>query len=259
MTSDRSLPSGFTLWAFNSVGSTNDEARRLATGGAPDGTVVWARQQTKGRGRRGREWVSPPGNLFCSIILRPDCSVSVAAQLSFVSAISLIEAVESAATEKSVDVRGKWPNDVLVNGRKVAGILLECQSRESSGGNSTECAWIIIGAGVNVANHPADTEFPATSLAAEIGQSVAPERVLESYVESLSVWRGRWREYGFSAIREEWLKRAAGLGGTITVRLPTETLDGRFDGLDESGALVLESEGRRRHITSADVFFGNRV
>ena len=114
------LPDGWTLVALASVGSTNDEAARLADTGVPEGTVVWSREQTGGRGRRGRHWASPPGNLYTSTILRPACAAPRAAELGFVAALAVADIVPVGRP-----VRLKWPNDVLVDGGKIAGILLE--------------------------------------------------------------------------------------------------------------------------------------
>ena len=149
MTRTPDLPASYQLVRLDSVDSTNEEARRLAASeAAVDGTLVWALSQTAGKGRRGRAWESPGGNLYCSILLRPDCAAAKAAQLSFVAAVAVVEAVTDIAGP-ALEVRCKWPNDVLVGGRKISGILLE-----SEAGAGDEVEWVVVGVGVNVAHHP---------------------------------------------------------------------------------------------------------
>ena len=235
--------------ALDSVDSTNAEAGRLAAAGAADGTLVWARQQTAGYGRRGRAWVSPPGNLYCSLILRPDCPPIRAAQLGFVAALALAEALDDILPPAS-ELAFKWPNDILVNRRKVAGILLESSSGETGG-----LDWLILGLGVNIESFPDGVEFPATSLKAEGCGGVSVVALLEAYGRCFQAWSERWRDRGFEPVRAAWFGRAVGVGEAIEVRLPAETLRGRFAELDAGGALVMELEdGRRRTVTAADVF-----
>ena len=145
------LPAFYRLLAYEQIDSTNEEAKRLAAAGAPAGTLVWAGEQLAGRGRRGRGWASPPGNLYVSLLLRPACPPAQACQLNFVAAVALAEAV-SALLPAGAGVALKWPNDVLVGGAKVSGILLE-----ASAALDRSIDWLVIGAGVNIASHPADT------------------------------------------------------------------------------------------------------
>lgn len=245
-----SLPAGFELIAVESLDSTNEEARRRAEAGAPDGTVVWAEEQTAGRGRRGRAWTSAPGNLYCSIVLRPSDPPARAMQVGFVAGLAVADAV-AAFLPRATFVTCKWPNDVLVEGRKVCGVLLE-SATEPGGG----LAWVVVGAGVNVAHHPdvADGAIPATSLAAEGAEGTTPAQVLESYCARFQGWYVTWRRLGFAAVRQAWLRRAHGLGRPITVRLEDETLEGVFADLDPDGALVLDCQGRSRLVTAGDVF-----
>ncbi len=242
------LPSGFTLIERAFVDSTNDEARHLAEGGASEGTVVWALEQRAGRGRRGRSWVSPPGNLYCSFVLRPYVEPARAAQLSLVAAVALGEAFDRFLDPAAVG--HKWPNDVLINGRKVAGILLE-----SSGLSGACVEWVVLGCGVNVASYPEDTEFPATSLRAEGAKGATVERMLEAFLRCFAAWQMRWREEGLAPVRSAWLSRAVGLGAPITVRLPDAELHGRFSDLGADGALILDLDGGgRRAVSAGEVF-----
>ena len=246
------LPSVYRLVALDCVDSTNDEARRLAEAGAEDGTLVWALEQRKGRGRQGRSFDSPRGNLFLSLVLRPECSVAEAPQLGFVAAAAVREAVGSLA-HPVMEVRYKWPNDVLFNGRKGAGILLE--SLLGAGGGLD---WLVLGVGVNVASHPEGLEPPATSLHFEGAPTdLGAAELLEAFARYFLNLTSRWLDEGFQPIRRSWLRHVQGLGEEIRVRLPGETVAGLFEDLDETGALVLRlPDGGRRLITAGDVGFG---
>lgn len=258
MTTDREaeaarlrLPPGFRIKAFDSVGSTNDEAKALARSGAAEGTVVWAGRQEAGRGRRGRAWTSPEGNLYTSTILRPSRPPAEAAQLSFVAALAIAESA-AAVLPESADVRCKWPNDVLVNGRKLSGILLESEADPNGA-----VAWVVLGVGINLRHFPEATEFAATSLSAEGAPVLQPSALLEVYAAELDRWYSAWRDHGFPPIRKAWLQRARGLGEAIVVRLSDRTLTGIFADLDSDGVLLLDRDdgaGRQR-IAAGDVFF----
>jgi BirA family transcriptional regulator, biotin operon repressor / biotin---[acetyl-CoA-carboxylase] ligase len=240
------LPPPFYLVAHETVGSTNDEAKRLARDGAAEGLVVCAGQQTSGRGRRGRRWVSPPGNLYMSLMLRPRCQAVSAAQLGFVAALGLAEGLVALA---GLEFRLKWPNDLLANGKKIAGLLLES---EMVSGEIPE--FVVIGVGVNLASSPRDTPYAATSLAEEGFPGLAPETALASFVERFAGWWAIWREEGFAPIRDAWLTRAVGLGEAIQVRLERQTLDGRFLDLDSDGALMLGTADGSRRIAAGEIF-----
>lgn len=250
MTTAPQLPPAYHLIALDSVGSTNEEAKRLARAGAADGTLVWAREQTAGRGRSGRGWASPPGNLYLSLVLRPDCTPAAAAQLGFVAALGVGGAI-GAAVPPLVELRYKWPNDVLLGGGKVSGILLETEGAELQ-----RVEWIVLGLGLNIASHPEGTEFPATSLKRETGEDLAVTDLLEGFARHFLAAVNRWLEDGFGPIRQAWRARAHALGDPLRVRLPRETLKGRFLDLDDTGALVLGlASGEQRRITAGDVFF----
>ena len=242
------LPSFFTLVALDRIDSTNEEALRRARAGAPEGTLVWAREQSGGRGRRGRAWSSPPGNLYLSLLLRPAVPPAQAAQLGFVAAVALAETLcASLPAERRICC--KWPNDLLIDGAKVAGILPEAEAL----GQNVEV--LVLGMGVNLASHPANTPYRATSLSAA-GSNVTMEALLESLAGGLHLWYRRWQDAGFAPIRGRWLDFAAGLGQAIEVRLEGATLQGRFAALDASGALDLElADGGHRLVTAGDVFY----
>ncbi len=244
------LPSFYRLVAHEQIDSTNEEAKRLAATGAAAGTLIWAGEQLAGRGRRGRRWASPPGNLYVSLLLRPACPPAQACQLNFVAAVALAEAV-SALLPTDRPVTLKWPNDVLIRGAKVSGILLE-----ASAALDRSIDWLVIGVGVNVGSHPADTPYPATSLQREGAADATAAAVLQAFAERFQAWYETWRSEGFAPVRARWLASARGLGEPIEVRLERETLQGRFGDLDESGALMLDmGNGARRQITTGDLFF----
>ena len=242
-----SWPTGYGLKEFDAIDSTNEEARRMASRGETGPVWITARRQTAGRGRRGRQWVSPEGNLSATLLIAPSRPASECAQLSFVAALAASDAIFACGAEPRV----KWPNDVLIGGRKVAGILLESVSQ-----GSADPPWLAIGIGINLKHFPPDTEFPATSLTAGGISAPKPRQALDRLAGSFAKWYETWRTSGFVPVREAWLARAAGLGTRIRARLSNEETSGVFEGIDESGALLLrEAQDRLRTIAAGEVFF----
>ncbi len=243
------LPPFYNLHYFDSIGSTSVELRSQADSGAAEGTIIWSKQQNSGVGRRGRSWSSPAGNLYCSILLNPQKPAFEAAQLSFVAAVALHQAINGILpTEQTLTL--KWPNDVLLNGHKLAGILLE--SKSSSDG---VVDWVLIGSGVNVALYPANTDgLPAISLKS-VGATVSVAGVLDAYATALLEWYFIWKDKGFAPIREAWLKNAHGLGDPIRVQMPSTTHFGIFSGLDQNGVLQLtKDDGTIMPISTGEIF-----
>lgn len=254
MTSQPRLPAVYRLIALDSVDSTNEEAKRLAARGAaetPEGTLVWAQRQTAGRGRRGRTWISPPGNLYCSLVLRPEVPAARGAELGFAAALAIYDAIASVAPV-GMQVQAKWPNDILVHDKKVAGILLESEC-----GGDHPPAWIVLGVGVNIESFPENMEFPASSLTAEGCVGVDTGKILEGFARHFLIWAARWRDDGFAPILDAYRWRVKGIGAPITVRLDREAVTGIFDSLDADGALVVRmgDAGGKRRITAGDIFF----
>lgn len=236
------------LLHYPAVDSTNDEVIRLAQNGAPDGTWVVADEQTAGRGRRGRPWQSTRGNLFCTGLLRLAPEEGPVSQLSFLIALALYDALSQWVTTDRLKL--KWPNDVLLDGRKVSGILLE-----SASSGAPHDRWVAAGIGVNLAVYPENMERPAISLAAAGVTAPSPMAVAERLSLAVDHWRREWRSGSFAALRMAWLARATGIGSRIEVRLPEETLVGTFCDLAEDGALLLQLDsGTTRTIHSGDVF-----
>ena len=245
-------PAGVARHVLATVDSTNAEAARLAphlTGP----TWILAGSQTAGRGRRARAWSSPLGNFHATLVLRPTEALDVIALRSFAAALALREAcVKVTGLPKAFAL--KWPNDVLLNGGKLAGILLE------SAGTSKSVSHLAIGMGVNLIAAPtmADVEPGAlrpVTLLERTGHRITPETFLNHLAPAYARWDACLIANGFAPLRAEWLAHAARLGETITARTGTVTYEGRFDTIDETGALVLHTSGGRRVIPAADVFF----
>lgn len=240
------------VW-LGSVDSTNEEAKRRARAGAAGPLWIAARVQTAGRGRRGRAWDSAPGNLFCTLLLTPDWDAARSAQLAFAAGLAMAETAESWLPPEIVSL--KWPNDLLVAGRKAGGCLLEAGEEGAGRGR-----WLAIGVGLNLRAAPDGAPFPATHFAAHMRGIAppAPETALDILAVSFDRWLTRWRAEGFAPMREAFLARAAGLGASVTARLADGSEQaGAFEGLDADGALLLRTpDGHLRTIAAADIFFG---
>ena len=232
--------------AFEALGSTNAEALARARAGERGPLWITAQSQSAGRGRRGSTWVSAPGNLYASLLLSEPSAPECAPQLSFVAALALHVAVAQCAPRLSPSLQLKWPNDLLLGSDKLAGILIE--------GENAPFFAAVIGFGVNCVSHPADTAYPATDLLLA-GAVVKPDALFAALATAMAQRLAQWQSGdGFSAIRADWLKRAAGLGETIRVRLPERELNGRFQGIDAAGRLLVEQPGGLATVTAGEVF-----
>lgn len=238
------VAAGVRLTVHEVIGSTNAEAKRLARGGERGPLWVVARAQTQGRGRRDNAWVSQPGNLFASLLLTDPAPPARAPELAFVSVLALTDAVIACAPALGGRVTVKWPNDMLVDGRKAAGILIEAE------GNA-----VVIGLGVNCVSHPPETAFPATDLAS-VGAAIDADDVFAALSAAMVARLAQWSAGAdFAAIRADWLARAAGLGAPIRVRMPDREMTGLFSGLDAQGRLLLgHADGTTDIVTAGDVF-----
>lgn len=235
-------PQGYSKQVHAELDSTNEEARRLAMAGEAGPLWIMAERQTAGRGRRGRAWQVPQGNLAATLLLRPPASQAVSGQLSFAAALAVADMAAHFAPQARIAV--KWPNDVLADGRKLAGILLE-------GGSG----WLAVGIGVNLAAHPEGTEFPATCLVQLGVAPPSPQDALTVLAARFAHWYDLWMRSGFECLRPAWLARAFGVGAPIRARLPHETRMGVFEGIDAEGALLLNEGGQLRAIAAGEVFF----
>ena len=239
----RAARSGVRLLTFAAVRSTNDEAFHLAANGDPGSVWLTAAEQTAGRGRHGRPWVSTPGNLYASLLLNEAAEPRLTPQLGFVAALGVHDAILDATGCEPARLAIKWPNDLLLDDSKVAGILVEAR-----GG----CA-VVVGIGVNVAHHPAGTPYGATSLAAA-GIEATPETLFAHLTNALDMRLAEWdRGAGFPAIRAAWLARAATLGRPVEVDIGGSRRRGLFDGIDPHGRLIVVTDAGRIVVESGDV------
>jgi BirA family biotin operon repressor/biotin-[acetyl-CoA-carboxylase] ligase len=235
---------GVRLLTLDETPSTNTRALEEVRRGEQGPLWIVARTQTSGRGRRGRAWASKPGNLYASLLLTEPAPGGQVAQLSFVAALAVHDAIAETAPVLGPGLTLKWPNDVLCGGAKISGILLE--------GEGTA---VVLGIGINCLHHPEGTEYPATDLSAA-GAHVTPENLIGALSRAMVARIAQWhRGEGFAAIRGDWLKRADGLGRGIRVRLHDRETAGVFETIDESGRLVLRrADGSPELIAAGDVF-----
>ena len=242
-------PAHLDLETYDEIDSTHQEARRRAAAGHPGNIWIVARRQTAGHGRRGRAWDSPNGNLMANVLIRPDVEIARAPQVSFVAALAVADLLDRCAPGHCTL---KWPNDPLLDGRTAAGIL-----PDSAGRADGKLDWLTVGFGVNLATSPTDAPYPTASVASVTGHAPDPDVALTILA---SAWERRfaeWRMGGFGPVRTAWLARAHGLGQDIKVQLPDETFLARFEGLDDSGALIARTpDGYVRHVAAGDVFPG---
>lgn len=237
------------FWRVQVIGtapSTQDTVRNLADAGEPEGLAIQALQQTKGRGRHGNDWASPMGNLYLSVLLRPSCKAVKAGQMAFVIALALSEAMGE-VIEPSHTKTLKWPNDILIDGKKISGILLETKLDKHD-----RVDYLIIGTGVNIFAAPEG----AMGLDQIKKEPVFVNKFRDLYLQKLLEHYTVWQNKGFAPIREAWLKQAHGLGQNMKIRLPEVTYEGVFDGIDETGALLATIDGTPRSFTSGEVHFG---
>ena len=224
---------------LGTVGSTMDEARALALNGSPHGTIVVAVQQDAGRGRAGRGWVSPPGNLHATFVLRPGNTAQHAPQLAFVVSIAVAEAVDRLVGPGTAL---KWPNDVMRGGAKLAGILLE----------RLEGGAVLAGIGMNVLHLPPDPPYAVTSLTA-LGCSAGLDEVLATLSSTVGAEWDAWRADGFGATLGRWMARGPAMDAVLTIRQGDATQTGRYAGLRGDGALLLDTPTGRQAFVAGDV------
>jgi BirA family biotin operon repressor/biotin-[acetyl-CoA-carboxylase] ligase len=246
---------GYRLLSLQATESTNDDALQAAKNGDPGQLWITASEQRAGRGRHGRQWSSPPGNLYASLLLLDPCEIALAPQLGFVAGLALHEAVETVTGIGSPRLALKWPNDLLLDGAKVSGLLLEGH-RVGQGSLA-----VVIGFGVNVAFAPTGTPYPATalrSLVPGLGREDVFAALARSFARTFAAWRASTRHNGadpFGAVRRLWLERAAGIGQEVTLRLPSGDKRGIFEGLDRSGRLQLKSASGLELVDAGDLYF----
>ena len=231
---------GIDLFAYSVLGSTNDEARRLAESGARGPLAVWTAEQPRGRGRSGRNWTGSRGNLMVSLLLHPERTPAEAGSMALAAGL----AVADCAREWGVDARIKWPNDVLVDDAKLAGILVE------AGSGSGRLDWIAVGIGLNLAEAPA-LDRPTACIGPDVPVDAALERVVGAVLKRYR----QWLAGGFPAVRDEWLQRAAWLGRAVRVGAGQGAVEGVMRTVDGNGSLVVcDAAGVERRIAAGEVF-----
>lgn len=255
----RARAQNYRLEAFDSIGSTNAEALERARAGERGPLWLVTDLQTAGRGRRQRAWISPRGNLAATIVETLDVQPSVAATLGFAAGLALEAALQTVSMEYRMRAGGaadrtfllKWPNDVLADGRKLSGILLEA---EIIGGSLT----VAVGMGTNIVAAPEGTPYPATSLAA-LGIAAGAGDLFMALSDSWAEFRGIWDNgRGFADIRRLWLERAAGLGEPVSIQSGETNIEGIFDTIDDTGCLIIAGrDGKRTPIAAGEVHFGS--
>lgn len=241
---------GRAIEYFDEVTSTSDVAHKLALDGAPHGTVVLAERQTSGRGRHGRSWVSPPGlNLYMSVILRPEMRPALAPELTLVAAVAACEAVRAAGVPKAMI---KWPNDLEVGGRKLAGMLNEMHA------TGDDLHFVIIGMGIDVnmdsGDFPAEIRDIATSVRIEAGNPVARARFCADLLARLENWYDRYLVDGFTPVRTRWAELSSTIGTRVRVQVDSRAIEGKAVGLDELGALIVRTDaGAEERVLAGDL------
>ncbi len=243
----------FIVHQFENLASTNAAAFEMAAlRQIFDGEIIMANAQTAGRGRLDRFWASPKGNLYFSLVLQPQ---GLVAEISFVAIVALRQAIAtysrggpmcSPATTQDLKIENKWPNDLLINEKKVAGILLESKF------NKKNCEFVILGIGVNINSNPDNTIFPAANLK-DFDIEIQPEILLKIFLDQFEILYQNWLSFKFAGIRAAWLEGAYKLGEKISVKLGDEVIEGIFQDLDRDGALVLLTGEGVRKISVADI------
>jgi BirA family biotin operon repressor/biotin-[acetyl-CoA-carboxylase] ligase len=234
------------LTQYETLPSTSDLCIALARAGEPDGLAVLARRQTQGRGSRGRSWESPPGNLYVSMLLRPTGDALEAGRWALLAGVALAEALEHRLDGAKLQL--KWPNDVLLAGRKLAGILIDSALHPDG-----RLEWLVIGFGANLVRAPVIPGRQQPATLADAGVASTPEIVAARLLERLRHWQRVRLVEGFGSLREAWLERAHPVGTQLTVRFAGQVLTGTFAGLDDDGSLLLQGAGGMRRLPTAEI------
>lgn len=243
---------GKVLYLFEEIGSTNEVAFELARNGAPEGTVVIADSQTQGRGRLQRRWISPPGvNLYISVIFRPSIAAKNAPFLTLVASIALAETIKNEGANTLI----KWPNDILINWKKVAGVLTAMQPR------GDEVDFVVVGVGVNLnmtretmKKEMGEVAEIATSLREELGHEIERARFTADLINEIEIWYQRFLKNGKSPIIKEWMRRWGAINRRVQVKFNETVVEGTASGIDENGYLLIKKDdGTTERIISGDV------
>jgi BirA family biotin operon repressor/biotin-[acetyl-CoA-carboxylase] ligase len=239
------LPHGYRLCHLAEVDSTNAEAMRLSAAGDQGPLWIWSDRQLQGRGRQGRSWISEAGNLYATLLLTLEMPAAAAGSLSVAVSLAVLGVLRRfIASEARLEL--KWPNDVLIDGRKAAGILVESTIRDKG-------MAFAIGCGLNLQSAPSGTRYGAVALAAH-GVKVEPGEALESLAEEVDQLLRRWNAgRGFRDLRSEWLQCARGLGGVVSVAVGSRAIEGYFEGLSDTGGLLLRNQSGLQELHAGEV------
>lgn len=246
MSTVNSLVEDFHLLSYQEIDSTNEEAKRLAVGGASHGAFIWGKQQTSGKGRSGREWVSKQGNLFVSVLLCPDVSLKHYQEVSFVAALAVKEMLEP-IVGRDYELSLKWPNDVMLDGKKVAGILLESVKIDNKD-------WLIVGVGLNVDSFPKDVRYPATCLTQAGVQIISAKIALSRFIHHFVGRYDMWMKEGFAPVRDAWCESGYRFGKPVSMQSGDERIDGIFVDISAEGTMMVETaKGDMREIQAGEM------
>lgn len=230
----------FIIHEFDELESTNLHAMNLAKSKQIfENEIIVASQQTGGRGRMDRKWESPKGNLYFSLILQPKVALAKIPQISFIAAVALRKALQKILLNEKIN--NKWPNDILINDKKIAGILIE-----------NDASLVVLGVGINILSNPENTIFPATNLA-EFGVEISAQKLLEKFLDEFEVFYKNWLDFGFVGTRNSWLQGAFRLNEEIKINLGGKVLIGNFEDVDLEGSLLLKIEDKIHKISCGDV------
>ena len=243
------LKKPFNLKYFDSVESTNDAAASFASRGCKPWTIVCANEQKKGKGRLGRKWISKKGNIFFSIILKPDLKVNYTPQLNFVASLAIYDTLRP-FLPREVAFNFKWPNDLLLNEKKFCGILIET----SFIGDTLD--WLVLGIGINVLSFPKGTIFPATSLKEMGCKDFSDESFLQRFLENFKKYFVSWEVEGFNRVKRAWLKKAYRLNKNISLNINSKKIIGKFIGIDNSGQIILKLNTEKKKIFNVGDILG---
>jgi len=237
----------FKIEHFYEVDSTNDVAKQLAANGAPEGTVVISEIQRKGRGRKEREWFSPKGGVWMSIILRPKVSPPRASSLTLIAGLAVAKTLSELY---NLECKLKWPNDVLINGKKVCGVLTEISAEID------KINYVVVGIGINanidIASFPGEFRDVATTLKNELNKDILRDELTEQLLEELEKLYKIFQKQGFSKLKEEWKKSASTIGRKVRVVTDRRTIEGIARDVGENGELFVETQEGIEKIISGD-------
>lgn len=241
----------YNLLIFDKIDSTNCEAIRLAKAHVDSDFIIWAQEQTAGRGRYAKQWHSKRGNFYLSLLLSRDIPISMQPQLSFVTALAIYDTVQKTAQKAGVilQLKLKWPNDILISDHKLGGILLESI-------NIRGVSYVIIGVGLNLLSSPHNLGRRVTSLHEHKVNDINVDRVLDTFITTFDEYFATWCSNGFSIIRKEWIRKSGTIGAPITFNNGTETISGIFQDIDNDGNICIEnSAGLTVKFSTGEVFF----